>query len=131
MKVIITVSCFSECSIEYVWQGFEYVSGFEYPRLWIAQDADYVSSANISTSDQRCFNVVDQRWNNVDLTSKMKEIRRWIFNVGQLWYNVSVRRWNNIETMVRNFDTTLYQPCYNVASTSAKLKLQSCISINL
>ena len=93
------------------------------PRLWIAQDADYVSPANISTSDQRCFDVVDQRWNNVDLTLKMKEIRRWIFNVGQRWYNVGARRWNNIETTVRNFDTTLYQRCYNVASTSAKLKL--------
>ena len=29
--------------------------------------------ANISTSDQRCFNVVDQRWNNVDPTLKMKQ----------------------------------------------------------
>ena len=29
--------------------------------------------ANISTSDQRCLNVVDQRWNNVDPTLKMKQ----------------------------------------------------------
>ena len=29
--------------------------------------------ANISTSDQRCFNVVGQRWKKVDLTLKMKQ----------------------------------------------------------
>ena len=28
---------------------------------------------NISTSDQRCFNVVGQRWNKVGMTSKMKQ----------------------------------------------------------
>ena len=31
------------------------------------------SPANISMSDQRCFNVVDQRWNNVDPTLKIKK----------------------------------------------------------
>ena len=29
--------------------------------------------ANISTSGQRCFNVLDQRLNNVDPTLKMKQ----------------------------------------------------------
>ena len=28
--------------------------------------------ANISTLDQLCYNVVDQRWNNVDPTMKTK-----------------------------------------------------------
>ena len=28
---------------------------------------------NISTPDQRCFNVADQRWNNFDPTLKMKQ----------------------------------------------------------
>ena len=31
--------------------------------------------SNISTSDERCFNVVDQLWNNVDPTLKTKQIR--------------------------------------------------------
>ena len=57
--------------------------------------------ANISTSDQRCFNVVDQRW-------KWNKIRRRIFNVAQRWYNVSVRRWNNVETTLHNVETTLH-----------------------
>ena len=52
---------------------------------------EYAFPANISTSDQRCFNVVDQRW-------KWNKIRRRIFNVAQRWYNVGVRRWNNVET---------------------------------
>ena len=33
----------------------------------------YSIPVNISTLDQRCFNIVDQRWNNVDPTLKMKE----------------------------------------------------------
>ena len=32
-----------------------------------------MAKTNISTSDQRCFNVVGQRWNNVDPTLKMKQ----------------------------------------------------------
>ena len=55
--------------------------------------------ANISTSDQ-CFNVVDQRWNNVDPTLKMKQnltldfqscatlIQRQCSTLKQHWYNV-------------------------------------------
>ena len=35
--------------------------------------------ASISTWDQRCFNVVDQRCNNVDLTLKMKQNPRSYF----------------------------------------------------
>ena len=32
-----------------------------------------VIPANISTSDQRCFKFMDQRWNNVEPTLKMKQ----------------------------------------------------------
>ena len=42
----------------------------------IDESCNYFSKAfpaNISTSDRRCFNVVDQRWNNVDPTLKMKQ----------------------------------------------------------
>ena len=37
------------------------------------QRKSYVFPANISTSDQRFLNVVDQRWNKVDPTFKMKQ----------------------------------------------------------
>ena len=67
---------------------------------------------NISTSDQCCFNVVNQSWNNVRRW-KWNKIRRRIFNVAQRWYNVSDRRWSNVET-------TLIQHCFNLVSTLAK-----------
>ena len=86
-----------------------------------------LTPVNISTSDQRCFNDVDQRWNNVDPTLKMKKIRRPIFNVAQRWYNVSDRRWNNVETTLHNVETTLHnvgttliQRYFNLASTLIK-----------
>ena len=44
----------------------------------------YSIPVNISTLDQRCFNIVDQRWNNVDPTLKMKENPTSDF---QRWYN--------------------------------------------
>ena len=68
--------------------------------------------ANISTSDQRCFNVVNQRWNNVDSMLKMKQnptsdfqryttlIQRQFLTLKQRWYNV---------------DTTLFQPSVDVS----------------
>ena len=84
-------------------------------------------SANISTSDQRCFNVADQYWSNVDSTLKMK-VRRRFFSVRQSWYSVSLRRWSNvaqhwrnIKTTLHNVDTMLYQCCINLASTLLKL----------
>ena len=65
-------------------------------------------SVNISTTDQRCFNVVDQRWNNVDPKLKMKQnmtsdfqlsttliqrqcstLKQRRSNVAQHWYNVA------------------------------------------
>ena len=73
----------------------------------------YFFPANVSTSDQRCFNVVDQRWNNVDPTFKMKQNRTLDFQrckmlkqsqcltLKQCWYNV---------------DISLFQPSVNVSS---------------
>ena len=85
-------------------------------------------SANISTSDQRCFKAVDQCWSNVDSTLKMKQIRRRFFSVRQSRYSVSIRRWSNvaqhwrnIKTTLHNVDATLYQCCINLASTLLKL----------
>ena len=62
---------------------------------------------NISTSDQRCFNIVNQRWNDVDSTVKIKQNTMLDFqlyttltqrqcpalkqrrkNIAQRWYNV-------------------------------------------
>ena len=83
--------------------------------------------ANISTLDQRCFDVVEQRWNNVDPTLKWNKFQRRIFNVAQCWYNVSARRWNNVETTLHNVESTLHkvgltliQRCFNLASTLDK-----------
>ena len=96
----------------------------------------------ISTSDQRCFNVVDQRWNNVDPTLKMNQnpmlvfqrcttlIQRYIStlkqrrsNVAQRWSNVetTAQSWNDVETTLHNFDTISYQHCFNVASMLLEL----------
>ena len=44
----------------------------------------YSIPVNISTSHQRCFNIVDQLWNNVDPMLKMKENPTSDF---QCWYN--------------------------------------------
>ena len=69
---------------------------------------------------RRRMNVVSTSWINFEITLiwrwKWNKIRRRNFNVAQRWYNVSAWRWNNA-------DTTLYQRCCKVASTSAKLKL--------
>ena len=76
--------------------------------------------ANISTSDQRCFEVVDQRWNNVDPTLKMKQNPMSDFQLAQRWYNVSAWHWNNVETTLHNVGTTMIQRCFNLASTLVK-----------
>ena len=69
--------------------------------------------ANISTSDQGCFNAVAQRWDNVDPTLKMKQYPTLDFQRCKHWYNVVVRRWNNVVT-------TLIQLCSNLSSTLIK-----------
>ena len=93
---------------------------------------------NISTSDQSCFTVVDQRWNNVDPMLKMKQNPTFYF---QRFISL-IQRWcptlSNVESMLHNFDTiisqcfttsfqrclnidmTLSQRCFNVASTLVK-----------
>ena len=82
--------------------------------------------ANISTSDQRCFNVLDQRWNNVDPTLKMKQnpksdfqrcttlIQRQCPTLKQRRNNVTQRR-NNVAQRWYNVDTTLFQPSVDVS----------------
>ena len=58
--------------------------------------------AQISTSDQRCLNVVDQRW-------KWNKIWRWFLNVAQRWYNVGVWRWNNFDKTLCNVESMLFR----------------------
>ena len=59
--------------------------------------------ANISTSDQRCFNVINQRWNNSDPHSTL-------YNVDTTW--------------VSDVETTLGQGYFNVFSTLVKATLK-------
>ena len=85
---------------------FDYGLFTNLPRIIVARDFSPSTfqlkrgtPANISTSDQRCFNVVDQRWNNVDPTLKMKQnptsdfqrcttlIQRRCATLKQRWYN--------------------------------------------
>ena len=94
---------------------------------------------NISTSDQRCFNVVDQRWNDVDPMLKMKQnstsvsqrcttlIQRRCPTLKHCWYNVVQRRISVVSTsynVVSTLIITLYQRSFNVASTSFKPTIQ-------
>ena len=77
------------------------------------------SPTNISTSDQRCFSVVDESWNNVDPSLKLKQnptsgfqrctklIKRQCPTLKQRLNNV-VQRWYNVDTM-------LFQPSVNVS----------------
>ena len=82
--------------------------------------------AYVSASDQRCFNVVDQRWNNVDPTLKMKQnptsdfqrcttlIQRQCATLKQRQNNVTLRQ-NNVAQRWCNADTTLFQPSVDVS----------------
>ena len=51
---------------------------------------------------QRRVNIVSMLWLKVELTLirrwKWNKIKRRIFNIIQLWYNVGVWLWNNVET---------------------------------
>ena len=67
--------------------------------------------ANISTSDQRFFNVLDQRWNNVDPTLKMKQNPTSDF---QSCATLKERR-DNIEQRWYNVVSTLFQHSLNVS----------------
>ena len=82
--------------------------------------------ANISTLDQRCFNFVDQRWNNVDPTLKMKQnptsdfqrcttlIQLQCPTLKQRRNNVTQCR-NNVAQHWYNVDATLFQPSVDVS----------------
>ena len=86
----------------------------------------YSNPANISTSDQRCFNIVDQRWNNVDPTLKMKQnptsdfrrcttlIQRQCPTLKQRQNNVTQRQ-NNVAQCWYNVEKTLFQPIVDVS----------------
>ena len=70
--------------------------------------------ASISTLDQRCFNVVDQSWNNVDLTLKMKQNPMSDFQR----YTTSVP---GVEAKLKQRYTTSKQRWYNVVSAQRRL----------
>ena len=76
-----------------------------------------ISPANISTTDHRCFNVVDQRWNNVDLTLRMKQNPTSDF---QRCTTLIQRRCATLKQRWNNVDTTLSQLCCSLASTLVK-----------
>ena len=83
--------------------------------------------ASISTSDQRCFNVVDQRWNNVDTTLKMKQnptsdFQRCTTLIQRESPTMKKRRaaLHNVQTTLPNVGTTLVQRFFNPASTLVK-----------
>ena len=76
-----------------------------------------ISPANILTSDHRCFNVVDQRWNNVDPTLKMKQNPTSDF---QRCTTLIQRRCATLKQRWKNVDTTLSQLCCSLASTLVK-----------
>ena len=85
------------------------------------------SQANISTSDQRCFNVVNQRCSNVDRTLKMKQnptsdfqlwttlIQHRCPTLKQRWINVAQCRYNRFSTL-HNVVSTLMWNYLNVFS---------------
>ena len=64
------------------------------------------SPANISKSDHRCFNVVDQRWNNVDSTSNFPRCAA---------CTTLKQRQNNVTQSQNNVGTTLLQPSVDVS----------------
>ena len=94
----------------------------------------FADPANISTSDQRCFNIVDKSWNNVDPTLKMKQnpksdfqcclrlIQRQCATLKQHQNNVT-QRGDNVAQRWYNVGTTLIQSCFKLASTLVKAML--------
>ena len=76
---------------------------------WILMSVHVHFQANISTSDQRCFNVLDQRWNNLDLTLKMKQNRTSDFPL----CTTLMQRW-------LNFISTLFKRVLNISKIYIK-----------
>ena len=73
--------------------------------------------ANISMLGQRCFNVVNQCWNNVDPTLKMKKNPMSNF---QRCTTLIQHRCATLKQCWNNVDTVLSQLCSNLASTLVK-----------
>ena len=63
----------------------------------------------------------------IDLPNEVKNLIIETMNYTQTTFqrriNVVSTLWMNVQTTLYNVDTTLYQRCCKVASTSAKLKL--------
>ena len=109
-------------------------------RAAIMGEGGVLPLTNISTSEQRCFNVVDQRWHNIDPTLKMKQnpasdfqscttlIQRQCPTLKQR-YTTSKQCWNNvIWTYPANISTS-DQRCFNVVdqcwnNVDPKLKMK-------
>ena len=75
-------------------------------------------SQNFKFSDQRCFNVVDQLWNNVDplliiKQNPMSDFQRCTVLI-QCRCPMLKQLWNNV-------DTILSRRCFNVSSTLVKV----------
>ena len=80
---------------------------------------------NISRSDQRCFNVVDQHSNNVDPTLKMKQnltsdFQRYTKLIQRRCPTLIQRRCPTFKQRWNKIDTTLSQRFFNVASSLVK-----------
>ena len=90
----------------------------------------FSSSANISMSDQRCFNFVDQHWNNADPMLKMKQnltsgfqccttlIKQHWNNVAQRW-NI-IEHWNNVAQRWYNVVSILFKGGLNIVEITLK-----------
>ena len=72
---------------------------------------------NISTLVQRCFNVVDQRWNNVDRTLKIKQNLTSNF---QRCTTLMQRRYPTLKQRWYSFISMLFQHGLNVSKSYIK-----------
>ena len=74
-----------------------------------------IKPTNILTSDQRCFNVVGQRWNKVDPTLKMKRSVRDVETTSKQRQDNITQRRNNVAQRWYNVDAILFQPSVDVS----------------
>ena len=96
------------------------------------------NSANIPTTDQCCFNIVDNHWNNVDLTLKTIQNPTSDFNILQRYTmsapnvkrslnhrcTTSIKRVFSVAQRRFNANTTLSPRCFKVASKTVKAILK-------
>ena len=76
-----------------------------------------LNPANISTSDQRCFNVVDQRWSDVENETKSDVGFSTLHNVDTTSVPDVETTWKQRYTTSKQHCTTLVQHWYNVVWT--------------